>query len=134
MTLNALTNSDKLIVYVEFMMTLSFPGRVWITNSKKCLNLRTNSILRSSYKKLIKTPQRWIRKWRDCIPSKIRLAVTLRFLASGVTGTYIICLISSQVTSKIVQEVCAALCQVLKDSIKVAYTLLSTVRPISIEA
>lgn len=60
-------------------------------------------------------------KWRDCIPSKVRLALTLRFLASGDSyrSLHYLFKISSQIISKIVQEVCAALYQVLKDRIKV---------------
>lgn len=60
-------------------------------------------------------------KWRDCIPSKVRLALTLRFLASGDSyrSLHYLFKISSQIISKIVQAVCAALYQVLKDRIKV---------------
>ncbi|XP_072944729.1 uncharacterized protein [Epargyreus clarus] len=62
--------------------------------------------------------------WRDCIPSKVRLAVTLRYLASGDSYRSLHGLfnISTQIISKIVQEVCAALCHVLKVYIKMPDT------------
>ncbi|KAJ8953306.1 hypothetical protein NQ318_012100 [Aromia moschata] len=63
-------------------------------------------------------------KWRESIPSKVRLAVTLRFLASGDSyrSLHYLFKISSQIISKIIQEVCAALYQVLKDNIKMPIT------------
>lgn len=59
--------------------------------------------------------------WRDSIPSKVRLAVTLRFLASGDSyrSLHYLFKISSQIISKIIQEVCIAIYQVLKDNVKV---------------
>ncbi|RVE54386.1 hypothetical protein evm_000871 [Chilo suppressalis] len=59
--------------------------------------------------------------WREAIPAKIRLALTLRFLASGESYKSLHCLfkISHQVISKIVMEVCTSLCQVLNGEVKV---------------
>lgn len=59
--------------------------------------------------------------WRDSIPVKIRLAVTLRFLATGDSyrSLHYLFKISSQIISKIIPEVCLALNEVLKDSVKV---------------
>lgn len=60
-------------------------------------------------------------KWRDSIPAKVRLAVTLRFLASGDSyrSLHYLFKISSQIISEIVQEVCAALWEVLRDYVKI---------------
>lgn len=59
---------------------------------------------------------------RDAIPAKIRLAVTLRFLASGDSfeSLHFLFRISSSLISQIVPEVCAALNKVLKDEINVS--------------
>lgn len=59
--------------------------------------------------------------WRTAISAQIRLAVTLRFLASGDTyqSLHYLFKISPQVISKIVPEVCSALIEALKDQIKV---------------
>jgi len=58
---------------------------------------------------------------RKCIPIQEKLAVTLRFLASGdsfVSLSYMF-KFSPQAVSRCVQEVCRALVQELKDKIKV---------------
>ncbi|KAF9417482.1 hypothetical protein HW555_005405 [Spodoptera exigua] len=58
--------------------------------------------------------------WRDAIPVKVRLAVTLRYLATGDSyrSLHYLFKISSQVISIIVPEVCLALNNVLKDLVK----------------
>lgn len=58
---------------------------------------------------------------RDSIPAKIRLAITLRFLATGDSykSVHFLFKVSSQIISKIVPEVCAAINQVLKNEVKV---------------
>ncbi|CAG9580819.1 unnamed protein product [Danaus chrysippus] len=63
-------------------------------------------------------------KWRECIPPKIRLAVTLRFLASGDSyrSLHLLFKMSTQIISKIVLEVCVAIYQVLKDCVKMPNT------------
>lgn len=60
-------------------------------------------------------------RWRDSIPVKIRLAVTLRFLATGdnYRSLHYLFKISSQIISNIIPEVCLALNSVLKDLVKV---------------
>lgn len=60
-------------------------------------------------------------KWRKAIPAKERLAVTLRFLATGDSfkSLHYLFKISPQLISNIVPEVCTALIKVLEDSIKV---------------
>lgn len=60
-------------------------------------------------------------KWRIPIPAKVRLAVTLRFLATGDSyrSLHFLFKISSSVISKIIIEVCQAINTVLKDEIKV---------------
>lgn len=59
--------------------------------------------------------------WRKAIPAKVRLAVTLRFLATGDSfrSLHFLFKISSQVISLIVPEVCEALCKALKKYVKV---------------
>lgn len=63
--------------------------------------------------------------WRDAIPVKVRLAVTLRYLATGDSyrSLHYLFKISSQIISKIVPEVCSALNKVLKDLVKVNKTI-----------
>lgn len=58
---------------------------------------------------------------RDSIPAKIRLAITLRFLATGDSykSLHFLFKVSSQIISKSVPEVCAAINQVLKNEVKV---------------
>ncbi|XP_045510774.1 protein ALP1-like [Colias croceus] len=58
--------------------------------------------------------------WRKAIPPKVRLAVTLRFLATGDTykSLHFLFKISSQIISKIVPEVCKAIVIVLQDEVK----------------
>lgn len=59
--------------------------------------------------------------WREAIPAKVRLAVTLRFLATGDSykSLHFLFKISSQVISLIVPEVCEAICEALKNYVKV---------------
>lgn len=62
-------------------------------------------------------------KWRSAVPAKERLALTLRFLATGDSYQSLQYLfkISHQLISKIVPEVCEAITKVLQDSIKVMF-------------
>lgn len=59
--------------------------------------------------------------WRLAIPAKLRLAITLRYLATGDSfkSLHFLFKVSSEIISKIVPEVCMALNDVLKDQIKV---------------
>lgn len=59
---------------------------------------------------------------RDAIPAKIRLAITLRFLATGDSfdSLHYLFKVSGSIVSKIVPEVCIALNEVLKDQITVS--------------
>ena len=59
--------------------------------------------------------------FREAIPPEVRLAVTLRFLASRDTYASLkyTFKISRQVTSRIIPEVCTAICEVLKEFMKV---------------
>lgn len=59
--------------------------------------------------------------WRKSIPALERLAVTLRFLATGDSfkSLHYLFKISSQVISEIVPEVCTALIELLRNQIKV---------------
>lgn len=59
--------------------------------------------------------------FRKAIPPQERLALTLRFLATG--DSHYLFKISPTLISKIVPEVCEALIKVLKDSIKVIVLL-----------
>lgn len=65
---------------------------------------------------------------REAIPAKIRLAITLRFLATGDSyrSLHFLFKISSQLISKIVVDVCKALNEVLKDEIKVTIKIFRT--------
>nr|CAH7738354.1 unnamed protein product [Callosobruchus chinensis] len=58
---------------------------------------------------------------REAIPARLRLAVTLRYLATGddYQSLHFLFKISPQVISQIVPEVCQALNEVLKEYIKV---------------
>lgn len=60
-------------------------------------------------------------KWRMPIPAKVRLAVALRFLATGDSyrSLHFLFKISSSIISKIVTEVCQAINIVFKEEIKV---------------
>lgn len=64
--------------------------------------------------------------WRKSIPAKDRLAIALRFLATGDTYSNLrfVFKVSSQLISKIVPEVCAAINEALKDEIKVGNVML----------
>ncbi|KAL4718844.1 hypothetical protein ACJJTC_014074 [Scirpophaga incertulas] len=59
--------------------------------------------------------------FRESIPAKIRLAVTLRYLATGDSyrSLHYTFKISSQLISQIIPEVCQALIDVLKDTVKI---------------
>lgn len=59
---------------------------------------------------------------REAIPAKIRLAITLRFLASGDSfeSLHFLFKVSSSIISRIMPEVCIVLNQVLKDQITVS--------------
>ncbi|KAJ8710628.1 hypothetical protein PYW08_009143 [Mythimna loreyi] len=59
--------------------------------------------------------------FRESIPAKIRLAVTLRYLATGDSyrSLHYTFKISSQLISQIIPEVCQALINVLKDTVKI---------------
>lgn len=59
---------------------------------------------------------------REAIPAEIRLAITLRYLASGDSfeSLHFTFKVSSSIISKIVPEVCIAINQVLKDEIRVS--------------
>lgn len=59
---------------------------------------------------------------REAIPAKVRLAITLRFLATGDSyqSLHFLFKVSNQVISAIVPEVCGAICEVLQDEIKVS--------------
>lgn len=65
---------------------------------------------------------------REAIPAKIRLAITLRFLASGDSfeTLHFMFKVSSSIISKIVPEVCIAINQVLKDEIRVSEYRIKT--------
>ncbi|XP_049886409.1 uncharacterized protein LOC126380871 [Pectinophora gossypiella] len=62
--------------------------------------------------------------FRDAIPAKYRLAITLRFIASGDSykSLHYLFKVSSQIISKIIPEVCKAINQVLRDEIKMPST------------
>lgn len=59
--------------------------------------------------------------FREAIPAKYRLAITLRYLASGDSfkSLHYLFKVSTQVISEIIPEVCRAINKVLKDEIKV---------------
>lgn len=61
---------------------------------------------------------------RDSIPVKIRLAITLRFLATGDSyrSLHYTFKVSSQIISQIIPEVCQALIKVLKNMVQVSKT------------
>lgn len=66
-------------------------------------------------------------QFRPAIPAKIRLAVTLRFLASGDSyeSLHFLFKISPQLISEIVLEVCKALVYILRNEIKVSKNALN---------
>lgn len=63
---------------------------------------------------------------RKCIPAQVRLAVTLRFLATGDSYQSLAYLFkfSAQVISSIIPEVCQAIINALQDFIKVSVRTL----------
>lgn len=67
-------------------------------------------------------------KFRKAIPAKVRLTITLRYLATGdnFRSLHYLFKISHQLISKIVHEVCASLLIVLKDEVKVRKTQYCT--------
>lgn len=60
-------------------------------------------------------------RMRKAIPSRERLALTLRFLATGdrFRSLHYLFKVSPQIISEIVPEVCSALIEALKDYIKI---------------
>lgn len=70
---------------------------------------------------------------RESIHIKERLAVTLRFLASGDSFKSLSYLFkfSPQTVSRCVDEVCKALIEVLKDEIKVCYNFIYIIKHLS---
>ncbi|KAF9409715.1 hypothetical protein HW555_005094 [Spodoptera exigua] len=60
---------------------------------------------------------------RKAIPARIRLAITLRYLATGddYGSLHYLFKVSPQAISEIIPEVCHALCEVLKDEIKTKF-------------
>lgn len=62
-------------------------------------------------------------KFRICIPPKMRLAITLRFLSTGETHIQLqqLCNISSSAIQRIINEVSKAILTVLEKEIKVRY-------------
>ncbi|CAH1954258.1 unnamed protein product [Acanthoscelides obtectus] len=62
--------------------------------------------------------------FRDAIPAKYRLAITLRFIATGDSykSLHYLFKVSTQLISKIVKEVCKAINEVLRNEIKMPPT------------
>ncbi|CAK1581717.1 unnamed protein product [Parnassius mnemosyne] len=79
----------------------------------------------TDFQYLLQKVSPWISKkntpFRDTIPAKVRLAITLRFLASGDSfeSLHFLFKVSSSIISKIIPEVCIALNGVLKDQIRI---------------
>lgn len=65
-------------------------------------------------------------KWRKAIPIQERLAITLRFLATGDSfqSLHYLFKVSPQIISEIVPEVCRAIIDVLMNHIKVFKIIL----------
>ncbi|CAK1587681.1 unnamed protein product [Parnassius mnemosyne] len=59
--------------------------------------------------------------FRKAIPAKVRLALTLRYLATGDSfrSLHYLFKMSHQIISKIIHETCTAILMVLKDEVKV---------------
>ncbi|KAF0742397.1 protein ANTAGONIST OF LIKE HETEROCHROMATIN PROTEIN 1-like [Aphis craccivora] len=59
--------------------------------------------------------------WRLAIPAKLRLAITLRYLATGDSfkSLHFLFKVLCEIISKIVPPVCTALVEVLKNQVKV---------------
>lgn len=67
-------------------------------------------------------------QFRLAIPARIRLAITLRFLASGDSyeSLHFLFKVSPQLISEIVPEVCKALVHILRNEIKVSKNALNS--------
>lgn len=59
---------------------------------------------------------------REAVPARMRFAITLRYLATGDSfqSLHFLFKVSPQLISTIIPEVCAALCKVLENEIKVS--------------
>lgn len=59
---------------------------------------------------------------REAVPARTRFAITLRYLATGDSfqSLHFLFKVSPQLISTIIPEVCAALCKVLENEIKVS--------------
>nr|CAH7755552.1 unnamed protein product [Callosobruchus chinensis] len=64
--------------------------------------------------------------YRECIPAEMRLAITLRFLATGDSYSSLMYLfrVSRPLICKIIPEVCACIIEALKEHVKVSTRLL----------
>nr|CAH7739226.1 unnamed protein product [Callosobruchus chinensis] len=64
--------------------------------------------------------------YRECIPAEMRLAITLRFLATGDSYSSLMYLfrVSRPLICNIIPEVCACIIEALKEHVKVSTRLL----------
>nr|CAH7767981.1 unnamed protein product [Callosobruchus chinensis] len=64
--------------------------------------------------------------YRECIPAEMRLAITLRFLATGDSYSSLMYLfrVSRPLICKIIPKVCACIIEALKEHVKVSTRLL----------
>lgn len=89
------------------------------------MNHLDNLLTYSDFEFLLKVISPMISKkniyFREAIPAKYRLAITLRYLATGDSykSLYYLFKTSTQVISLIIPKVCKAINEVLKDEIKV---------------